>query len=524
MKKLYEYARSGYHLIFLLAFVLLFAWATRFTVPFGDDFYYATFVRSGWKYFISENVFHYMNTNGRAWVHLLDELLLATDGMWAFKLFNTAAAALLTVAVAKTASDGKAGFRPALAASCVLFSLITIQNAYQSVFWATGAMNYLFPMLLSLLYLLSLTKGGKLGYAAPALAFFASSSSEQAAFLALCATVFRGVMYIKERKRPNAVYITAAILSAVGFVLLFAAPGNSVRTGYYPDFYAMPLFSRIVYNLPILRDLVFSKAGAGDGLLAFFAVFSVRSLRRGSIPGKISAAAAFSGGAFYYALIHLGAPHAFVHVSAVMTVVSLAFCVAFTIADGRYTAAFAAVMAAALQFAMLLSPEMGPRTVLCSVILLMIPTAEFASDLLIPCGGRTFPTLLFFAAVLFAATLPGILTSAAVLALALAAVVMHLSEKTRKYAVFALALTVLLISADRMWTFVCGYGTNYPVHEMNAANVANYKKGDGEIEVYYLKDPDFKYIMPYENGYHEYWFKRCYGIDEETKIVYKNAE
>ena len=496
MKRIADFLKTKYHLLFLLAFTVFFAWTMRYSALFGDDYYYASFIPSGARYFFSENISHYLLTNGRAWVHILDEILLASDGMWAVKLFKTAVAAAAVTVTAFIASDGDGRtFRTALAASCVLFSLIGIQNAYQSVFWATGSLNYFFPIVLSLLYFAALRKESK---AAPFIALFASSSSEQAAFFALCTTVFFGFKYIKDKKRPGASYIVSAALSVVGFVLLFAAPGNAVRTGYYPDFYAMPLFERIASNIPLLGGLVFSKAGLGEVLLFWFAASFLSSLYRKKREAIPTAAVSLIGAVSYYGWIHLGFPALFLHISAAATFAVSAIDFLLSLRDGKHARAFLLLMAAALQFAMLLSPEFGARTVLCSTLLLMIPTAETVCEVL---KKNTVLSLAVFCALIFAVTLPGVIVSALCIAAAAAAVLLPTvrgkAKNAARYAVYALAIVITVLSADRMYTFVCGYRENYTVHRRNAESIAEYKeRGGEELVIYYLKDPDFKYIMP----------------------------
>lgn len=519
MKRLLKLTGSGYHLLFLLVFTVLFAYIMRYTVLFGDDYYYAAFVPSGWEFFRSENIFHYLNTNGRAWVHILDELLLATKDTRLFAPFNTFVAAALAVVLAKAAQkEDKDGFRPALAAVCVLLSLIGIQNAYQSVFWATGAMNYFFPMLLSLSYFILLKSKRIPRVLAPALALLASSSSEQAAFLALCTTLFYGALYIKDKKRPDAVYIISAVLSVAGFVVLFAAPGNAVRTGYYPDFYAMPFFTRIAYNLPILENLFFSKAGTGDVLLFWFVAEALSEIGQMKVAAITKTVLSLVGAVSYYGLLHLGFPHFFIHISAATALAVLVFDTVFSLLRRNYSRAFFLFTAAALQLAMLLSPEIGPRTVLCSCILIMIPTAELAAESVKLRAELALPA---YGLLLFLVTLPGIITTAVAGAAVVAAVVSTLCRKSG-YAKAALLVLLAVLAADRLYTIVCGYRENYPVHERNAESVAEYKENGGELTIYYLKNADFKYIMPYENAYHEYWFKRCFGIDENAAIVYKD--
>ena len=76
MKKI---LKQNLHYIIFAIFLLIHSLVCIFTTYFGDDYYYAAFIKKGADYFVSENIFHYQYTNGRALVHLIDELLLGVE-------------------------------------------------------------------------------------------------------------------------------------------------------------------------------------------------------------------------------------------------------------------------------------------------------------------------------------------------------------------------------------------------------------------------------------------------------------
>ena len=64
---------------------------------------------------------------------------------------------------------------------------------------------------------------------------------------------------------------------------------------------------------------------------------------------------------------------------------------------------------------------------------------------------------------------------------------------------------------DSMLSFACGYGENYAVHRENAARIEQWKAAGDEtapLHLKYLKNGEYKYIMPYDNvPYHWNWYK-----------------
>ena len=146
------FIKNHYHHLVLAAFLTIHGLTSAFTTLFGDDYYYAAFVKNGRQYFIDENIFHYLHTNGRALVHILDELLIGWS-FWPWRVFNVATMAMLVIVMAKLAArayreDIKARFgeyQRAVAGVCGLLSITDVAVLRQSVYWATGSMNYLLP-------------------------------------------------------------------------------------------------------------------------------------------------------------------------------------------------------------------------------------------------------------------------------------------------------------------------------------------------------------------------------------------
>ncbi len=149
MKKI---LKQNLHYIIFAIFLLIHSLVCIFTTYFGDDYYYAAFIKNGADYFVSENIFHYQYTNGRALVHLLDELLLGVS-FWFWRIFNIVTVGLLIVGIAKIASrcyraditSRKNEYSRAVIAASAIFGVIDLAILRQSVYWATGALNYLFP-------------------------------------------------------------------------------------------------------------------------------------------------------------------------------------------------------------------------------------------------------------------------------------------------------------------------------------------------------------------------------------------
>ena len=488
------FLKKNYHIIILALFLSIQLVILSNITFYGDDYYYMTFTGDGIKNFFDLNVTHYKEVNGRSIVHLLCELLLADRTLILFRVFCLAvcgSTVFLTSYIA-CGYDVKSKYFPSvLCISCVLFSVINIGTANQSIYWVTGALNYFFPVPLTLFYFCiygKLKKGQPLPKWTPVVAFFASALIEQLAFASLIITGLIIYTTVSNRKKADISTILTAIASIVGFSLLFFAPGNSVRQTFYSEFYSMPLYKRIISNIKPLFSLIFSKAGGADVITVYLASCAVISFLRKK---KIHLAVAF----FNLCAALLVAVHAHITnnsvlavLAAVLTVISFLFNILILILtlDKRDPSRlYFTIVALILQAAMLVSPVYGPRTLLCSEIMLFVPTAKNFIEIR-KCASS-------ISAVLKRETLISAISSAV-----------------------AVAAVVLLTVPTAV-----GYIKNNNIQKYNMQNVAQcLENSETDLTIYYLPERNFKYTMPYDSTYHEYWFCEAFGIGHDVNITY----
>ena len=391
MKKLAENICSRLHLLVFLIFTTMQAVIIDKIVLFGDDYYYCTFLYNGIGHFFSENAKHYLETNGRAIVHLLDELLLAGGTIIAWKIFAVITTALIALFCALIAAKvWKYGiktekFKLSLVLSCVCISFISISTASQTLYWATGFLNYVWPILLTLMLFYFTENSLYRGYFSPLicpLALFACSGTEQNAFACLCILVFAAIRIFAKKIKVGAAFWISLILGFIGFISLFAAPGNAVRTTYYAEFYSLPITQRILRNVLRLFSLIFRTSGAVNALILFFAAAACASYER--LKG-LSSLLIMTLNALAAVLLCGQLKFGFCETPSIIFAL-LAFAIDALISVVYFIRAketsfpFFIVMAAGMQAAMLISPEMGPRTIIVSVIFLIIPTAALAAE------------------------------------------------------------------------------------------------------------------------------------------------
>lgn len=142
--------KNKYHIIVFAVFALFQLATLQNVFMFGDDYYYATFLNDDLSHFLSENLLHYRETNGRAIVHLFAELFLSEASLVIWKIVCALVICAIVFLVSKLAT--KNDFKRSLTISCALFALMDIGMANQTLYWLTGSLNYVFPVPIMLLY------------------------------------------------------------------------------------------------------------------------------------------------------------------------------------------------------------------------------------------------------------------------------------------------------------------------------------------------------------------------------------
>ncbi len=533
MKRIFGIGEKYFHFLFFFAFLILYGAVTYNVVLFGDDFYYCTFLSRGFSYFLSENVHHYMQTNGRAFVHLLTELLLVRSSIVLWKIFSVlviGAIAYFSALIASNAAfEGRKTFKfkISLCISSALIALVSIYTARQTLYWATGFMNYVFPIALTLMLFYFTEKGmenGRFGAFYAVLSFFSCATTEQNAFASLCILICAYLFMLFKKKRPPIGFYIAFALGIIGIISLFAAPGNAVRQTYYPEFYGMSLLERVFGNIEKLKDEIFRYSGASRAIAVFFAVFA---FRRDCIRNKMLRTAKRVLNLLSSLLLildmHVSGMYS---VSSVLAIGVFAFDVillavyCFSDIESNFVPAFFAFMSAALQGAMLVSPEMGPRTVLVSVMLLTVPTSESVT--------RSESLMLSLGAMILAFLSMSVISApfAAAFVLLFAALVLSFALKNTRLKKSAVLLMLALLTLNMMLLTLSGYKENYEVHRENMEYLDDFraenKNDTGEALMQrYLANSVYKYTMPYDDPYHLYWFKIAMNIPTETKVEYE---
>lgn len=531
-----KFLSKNRHWIVFSLFLCIHAAAVVMTDYFGDDYYYATFVRDGFSHFLSENVLHYNTVNGRALVHLLDEVLIGW-GLWPFRIFSVLFYGGLVILVAGLAArtyrprggrDPDA-FRRALCLSCAAFGLLDISMLREGVLWATGSLNYFFPIgLCILLFYLCMRRyeTGKGGVWLPILSFFAACTTEQSAVSsALVILCFLVTYAIFRKKVPPVPYFLSAVTAGIALWTLFSAPGNAVRQTFYPEFYAKPVTERVLDNLfPLLREN--GSVLPIVSIWLFLAAF--RAVR--DLPGTRGVRRAYGVILPALSLLSIGAVIRIWIFDAEIDLISaaiLAVTGAAVLCDRliRYftkhdvAGLFFSWCAVGMQAAMLLSPLYGQRTVLVSAVLLLTlvvrDLVEF--DHPIPCLGAALLAAVFYRAPILSAAARVLLPLGAALAVLLGWLLFARKSRTAVCTALFCAVSLSLFS-----TVPLGYAKNLSVHISNRAAVAAYRESEQTepLVLYKLKYDRYGYAMPDGMLYDQRNYLRFSGLDPDTPVTY----
>ena len=480
-----SFVKKYYHIVIFALFLFLEAVVIWQITQFGDDYYYMTFLSDGAKNFFELNVSHYLEVNGRAFVHLIDELILADRSLTVWRIVGTALIGSTVWLLALVAVGGERrseNFPAALICCCVLFSILDVMMLNETFYWITGAMNYALPLPVLLSYYLlykRFTKTKKLPAFTFVLAFFSCAMIEQCAFTSLLITAAIIYTFVLNKKKPEAALILCVLFSVAGFAFLFLAPGNAVRKTYYPDFYEMSLYKRIISNIKPLASMIFSRRGSANVIVAYLVFGGARKIAVKKRASVALGAAEILSAILVLIHVYVGGVMTVAVSAAVLTVLMLCADIVLSLPalkDGDTDGLFFCAVPLILQAAMLVSPLFGARTILCSAVLLFVPTAKNAAYLV----GKLKNEKVKIASASVAAAL-------------------------------AFLLFIPLIS---------GYSENRKIQMYNIKNASSCAENGGGLVYYYMPREQYRYVLPYDNSYHEYWFKKAYGLPESTEIIY----
>ena len=221
-------------LLLAVAFLALLLLTAKITI-YCDDYFYGLFFRDGWNGFWDLTVWHYLNFNGRAFVHFMAQVALIFDT----KLFILLNPLMLAVAflLGSRLQSGETPWRILLSTSAVgmmVVMALPIQFLNTSLLWISAAFNYLFPIFFLMLVLWRHqrdTEKGRLHPLTMLLIFLAGATTEQSGLAAIvCLGGWSFLCYLR-KKIPLWQGFLPILLSGAGYASVIFAPGTWVRVG-----------------------------------------------------------------------------------------------------------------------------------------------------------------------------------------------------------------------------------------------------------------------------------------------------
>lgn len=222
-------------------------------VPFMmDDTWYATKLYSeepvqGLKDIVESQIWHYNNWGGRSMGHSLLQMILLLGETFA-DILNVITTFVLGLVICLVAGIRKARQLPLALLAAIGMTLGLNANWKMSMFWQSGAANYLymtvFILLFLLCFLLQLGKRNEKAGLFPEvmkgalmipLGLITGWSNENMGPAAWIISVLVILMVKREKGRIHPWMICGSVSSLLGSIMVIVAPGNFVRSAQVPE-------------------------------------------------------------------------------------------------------------------------------------------------------------------------------------------------------------------------------------------------------------------------------------------------
>lgn len=505
----------------------------HYVVPMGDDLMYGRWGRLGIGGLLERMAQHYQTANGRSLVHILDSILLGSDLRIAIaRVFVAALLGTVALNLTRLAADGnwKIACAAAVLSACGIF-LLPAGLTRQSVYWITGAMNYVFPLALLLEYwvLLRATLAGRRGWVlASVFALLAGLTVEQISVMTVGLTVLLMGEYCLVRKNafPKQA-LWPLLLSAAGTATVVLAPSVFYRSSITAPPVEGGTLAVVKYNLLELRHtFLFGDTLFPIHFLVLTAVplwLLIRTVRRKKVlDGLFAILASVEFAAWFWLPDHVPELLSNIHdvprridIYALAVLGGYLVCTLYaairSAAEREWMPLFAFVLGAGSQVMMLVSPTVGPRTMLCCVGMLLLFSA---------CLLREAPYLYLLGAGALLAWHWGQAWAAVVV---MAAAVLWLLRRfcPARAACAVVCCIPLLFCA---WTMLNdqhdGYQENAAVDAANRAAIAAYS-GEDSLVLHKFADDLYGWVMPYHNTYYDAYYKEFYGLPREVELIWE---
>ena len=468
-------------LILLLSMLMLAFLNTKITV-YSDDYWYGTFYNNGFYGFLKNMYSHYMDTNGRLYIHLIVPTVL----LFGTKLFAVLSPVLLAVLYwygAKTLNEKLTLPEIMLSAAFGILCTLSCDVMYlrMTLLWISAYFNYVFPLCMVMLAAFFQlrwyqSKQNRTGHIFGLIfALLAGASTEQCGIMAITVIggsavlnrIFGGVDRRKCWSYP--------IFTLIGFLTILLAPGSWARVDrgvdggilscLNPSVFAARFYEAMIYVVKYPSTVVL--LAAVDILAAVLCL----------IDKKLSK------------LLLLGLPMAALPI--------LCFLMGWN--------AFACVLAVV--------------SMLLLAVLFLIKKEYMMTGLLILAHVASNMMLIITTLGSERTSFEGII-ALIIVAISLG---MRIFRKTPKWAKVAASAVVIFVTVIMYIPTIKGYTGSKKIVDENIASVEESRE-TGVCHINIDIDPRYRFTMLFEGSYFYENFRAYYKIPPETKIVFTSKE
>ena len=279
------------HRIFLIFsfffFIVLFQ--HQFLWLYHDDYGYASLSYAvdigniGHDYSISD-IFHFLGLHYMQWggriICFFIECLLLKFGLPVYRLFQSFVILFIFYLIFKLVvkKTNLEAYKVAIL-TISMYGFLEIMIVRDGIFWVTGAVNYLFPLLTFLLVVyINETNKNENKYIfiiQLILAFLAGFSHEQTSAMTITYLAFIAIESKVMTKKIDVKRVASFFLAFIGFSLLLFCPGSANRLEADSTFSNMTIFERFNFSLSNLFNGFFNEFNGAFLALLFISILYI---------------------------------------------------------------------------------------------------------------------------------------------------------------------------------------------------------------------------------------------------------